>query len=275
MKLVSAETGNILRTTMILAAFLEGIILSRREPYNWRGTAASFFAYIVRNILTVALPLVLTAYVLLLAQLNQNHQIENYGWFSVALLFLGEEFCYYWYHRACHDIRWFWCIHAVHHSPNEVNLSVGFRLSYLDNITGILLFLPLALAGFRISSILEMYALCGLYQFFIHVSWVPKLGWLEYIFCTPSAHRVHHDNSGHYRQANFGSVLIIFDRLFGTYQEERDDISASYGLYEPLKSNNPIKIEFHEWCRMFRDLAKSRSLKEVFGYVFRKPGWKP
>ena len=209
-------------------------------------------------------------------KLHQSQHIELDSWPAIIALFLGQEFCYYWHHRICHNVRWFWCNHAVHHSPNEVNLSVGFRFGLFRVISGMFLFyIPLIIAGFRFINIMEMLSFCALYQFFIHVTWVPKLGWLEYVLSTPSAHRVHHDNTGHYKQGNYGCVLIIFDRIFGTYQAEDETLPASYGLHDPLKSNNPIKVEFREWYNLGKDLYNAHSIKEIFGYLLGKPGWKP
>ena len=113
-----------------------------------------------------------------------------------------------------------------------------------------------------------------LYQFWIHATWIPKLGWLEYVLNTPSAHRVHHAANLEYLDANYGGVLIVFDRLFGTYRGERDDLPCRYGLVTPLLSHNPLRIEFHQWLALARDLTAARNMRAVFGALFMPPGWK-
>jgi hypothetical protein len=114
-----------------------------------------------------------------------------------------------------------------------------------------------------------------LYQFWIHATWIPKLGWLEAIFNTPSAHRVHHAANLDYLDANFGGVLIVFDRLFGTCVKERDDLPCRYGLVEPMTSYNPFKVQFSQWVSLLRDLAGARSVRAFCGYLLMPPGWAP
>jgi sterol desaturase/sphingolipid hydroxylase (fatty acid hydroxylase superfamily) len=114
-----------------------------------------------------------------------------------------------------------------------------------------------------------------LYQFWLHADWIPKLGWLEYVFNTPSHHRVHHAANPEYLDANYGGTLIVFDRLFGTLIEERADLPCRYGLVKPLLSNNPFVINFHEWRALGRDLWQARSWRERLHYLFDAPGWRP
>jgi sterol desaturase/sphingolipid hydroxylase (fatty acid hydroxylase superfamily) len=112
-----------------------------------------------------------------------------------------------------------------------------------------------------------------LYQFWIHATWIPKLGWLEYVLNTPSAHRVHHAANLDYLDANYGGVLIVFDRLFGTYRAERDDLPCRYGLVTPVTTYNPLRIEFEPWRQLGRDLLRARSLRAVAGALLLPPGW--
>ncbi len=114
-----------------------------------------------------------------------------------------------------------------------------------------------------------------LYPFWIHATWIPPLGWLEYVFNTPSAHRVHHASNVEHLDANYGGVLIVFDRLFGTYIAERVDLPCRYGLVHPIATNHPLEVEFAEWLKLARDLAKARSLRAVLGHLFMPPGWAP
>jgi sterol desaturase/sphingolipid hydroxylase (fatty acid hydroxylase superfamily) len=198
---------------------------------------------------------------------------EPLSWF---VLFIALEFAYYWFHRASHRVRWFWANHAVHHSPNQFNLSAAYRLGWLGKITMTLVFFsPLAWLGFAPQVILLAFAINLLYQFWIHAEWIPKLGWLEGIINTPSAHRVHHGSNVEYLDANYGGVLVIFDRMFGTYVPERDDIKPRYGWVQPIKSHNPLRIAFQQWINIFHDLRQAKSARDVAGYLFGPPGWQP
>jgi sterol desaturase/sphingolipid hydroxylase (fatty acid hydroxylase superfamily) len=157
-----------------------------------------------------------------------------------------------------------------------LNLSAAYRLGMFGKQMGTLLFfLPLVFLGLSPNVVYEVVTLNLLYQFWLHVTWIPKLGFLEYVLNTPSAHRIHHASNEEYIDANYGGVLIVFDRLFGTYKAEDQAISIQYGLTEPLLSKNPLVVQFFEWKALFLDLRDSRSFKEFFGYVFRPPGWKP
>jgi sterol desaturase/sphingolipid hydroxylase (fatty acid hydroxylase superfamily) len=197
------------------------------------------------------------------------------GWASFAVLFVGQEFCYYWYHRAAHRVRWFWATHAVHHSPNEYNLGIAYRFGWTGRLTGSAVFyVPMIWLGFAPQAVFATLALNLLYQFWLHTEWVPKLGWLEYVLNTPSHHRVHHASNAEYIDRNYGGVLIVFDRLFGTFAAERDDLPCRYGLVTPLVSNNPIRIAFHEWLKMARDLSAARTTRDVLGTLFAPPAWR-
>jgi sterol desaturase/sphingolipid hydroxylase (fatty acid hydroxylase superfamily) len=195
---------------------------------------------------------------------------------SVLLLFVGLEFFYYWYHRTSHTVRWFWNTHSVHHSPNQLTLAAAYRLGWLGKLSGATIFFtPLALLGFQPTAVLTALFLNLLYQFWLHADWIPRLGVLEYVLNTPSAHRVHHARNPEYLDANFGGVLIVFDRLFGTYVAERADLPCEYGLVTPVTTYNPVRINFQPWIGLARDLAGARSMREVWGFLFGAPGWRP
>src|SRR6185369_16060088 len=145
---------------------------------------------------------------------------------------------------------------AVHHSPNELNLAAAFRIGAFGKLTGnVFFFLPLVWLGFDLRLVLAALTLNLLYQFWIHATWIPKLGWLEVVLNTPSAHRVHHAANVEYLDANYGGVLIVFDRLFGTYVEERAEEPCRYGLVTPTTSRNPFVVEFEHWATLIRDVV--------------------
>ena len=194
----------------------------------------------------------------------------------MLLLFVSLEFFYYWFHRSSHTVRWFWNTHSVHHSPNHFTLAAAYRLGWLGKFAGATIFFtPMALLGFEPTTILVALQLNLLYQFWIHAEWIPKLGGLEFVLNTPSAHRVHHASNPEYLDANYGGVLIVFDRLFGTYIAERDDVPCRYGLVTPVTTYNPVRINFQPWIGMAKDVASARSLGEAWMFLFGAPGWRP
>ncbi|HWH83369.1 MAG TPA: sterol desaturase family protein [Burkholderiaceae bacterium] len=261
---------------VLVFALIEALVLARRGRYDWRAFGVSALDLVVRIAVGIVLPLSIVAPLVGWAVRHRIATIPLDGWAAVLLLFVGQEFCYYWYHRAAHRVRWFWGNHAVHHSPNELNLSAAFRIGPFGKLTGsTLFFIPLIWLGFDVRTVFAVVGLNLLYQFWIHATWIPKLGWFEYVFNTPSAHRVHHASNLEYLDANYGGVLSVFDRLFGTYIVERADVPCRYGLVHPQTSYNPLRVEFAEWIALARDLARSRSLRAVLGHLFMPPGWAP
>ena len=207
-----------------------------------------------------------------------NHRISTISlnhWWNVVLLFIGLEFTYYWYHRASHRIRWFWATHVVHHSPEYFNLSAAYRLGWTGGISGAgVFFMPLVWLGFQPIAVVIALALNLIYQFWIHTELIPKLGILEWFLNTPSHHRVHHASNSAYIDRNYGGVLIIFDRLFGTFAAEEASNPPVYGLTHPIKSNNPFKIALNEWIQIYKDIISTNSWSERFCYLFAPPEWK-
>ena len=277
------ETTPFVRIYLIIAAvavgsaLLEGAVLTLtgRRDYDWKGAGASLAIAVGRRV-TDFVPALLA---LPGAAWLYDHRLFTWDMrepLSWIVLFLTLEFAYYWFHRASHRVRWFWANHAVHHSPNQFNLSAAYRLGWLGKITATLVFFsPLAWVGFAPQMILLAFAVNLLYQFWIHAEWIPKLGFLEGIINTPSAHRVHHGANVEYLDANYGGVLLIFDRIFGTYVPERDDIKPRYGWVQPMLSHNPLRIAFQQWINIFHDLRRAKSVRDVAGYLFGPPGWQP
>jgi sterol desaturase/sphingolipid hydroxylase (fatty acid hydroxylase superfamily) len=196
---------------------------------------------------------------------------------SWALLFLGVEFFYYWFHRCSHEIRWLWATHAVHHSAEQIHLVAAYRLGWTATISGSWLFyLPLVAMGFHPAAVILMIGIDLAYQFWLHTEAIGRLPrWFEYVFNTPSHHRVHHAVNPEYLDTNYGGVIILFDRWFGTFAAERDAEPCKYGLVDPIKSRNPFVIAFREWVRLGRDLWTARGWRARVGYALGRPGWKP
>ncbi len=265
---------------VLVSSLAEAIVLSLRNgwgSYDWRAAAVSVVDFLVREYpLRWLLPLAFWTQGLEWVYQHRLWTLPMDHWTGWAACFLGQEFCYYWYHRAAHRVRWFWCTHAIHHSPNDLNLSAAYRFGWTGRLTGTLAFFALApLLGMPPRIVLMLLSLNLLYQFWIHATWIPRLGPLEWVLNTPSAHRVHHASNLEYLDGNYGGVLIVFDRLFGTYIPERKDVPCRYGLVRPMRTYNLLVIEFAHWRALWQDLKTARSASEVLGYLFRPPGWRP
>lgn len=273
-----SEIYMVILPLVLTAALVEGVWLSRSRPegYDWKASACSLADLAGRQLLRFV-PLAVIAPWMAWTWEHRlfTQSLDNVG--SILLLFFGLEFFYYWYHRFSHTTRWFWAGHSPHHSPNQLNLSAAYRLGWLGRLTGsTLFFTPLVLLGFTPTVVLTSLVLNLLYQFWLHADWVPRLGWLEGIFNTPSNHRVHHARNPEYLDANFGGVLVVFDRLFGTYIPERDEVPCDYGTITPaVSSRNPFVLNFSPWIGLFKDLRTARSPREVWMYTFGPPGWRP
>lgn len=265
--------------TVIVLAALEALVLALwgKKTYDWRAAAASLADALGREYVVYRfLPLSIAAPVIGLAWRHRLATLPLDGVGALVLLFLGQEFCYYWFHRASHRMRWFWATHAIHHSSNQLNLAAAYRFGWTGRLSGTgIFYAPLVWLGLPPGAVFGVLSLNLLYQFWLHATWIPKLGWLEHIFNTPSLHRVHHAANVAYLDANYGGVLIVFDRLFGTRIEERADLPCRYGLVTPLRSNNPFIINLHEWRALGRDLRQARSWRERWNYLFGPPGWRP
>ncbi|MFI5150042.1 MAG: sterol desaturase family protein [Bacteroidia bacterium] len=189
-------------------------------------------------------------------------------WLSLLLL---EDLLFYFLHRVDHFCRIFWAVHVTHHSSEEFNLSVGFRSSVFQPLYRFIWFIPLAFLGFRPWDILFMYSITQIYGIIIHTQLVGKLGFLEWFMATPSHHRVHHGSNVTYLDKNLGMILIIWDRMFGTFAEEQEEVR--YGLTENINSYSPEKILFHEWKSIGKDLRKNVPFRSRMAYLFGPPGW--
>jgi len=193
-------------------------------------------------------------------------------WWIYLLLFIGLEFCYYWYHRASHEVFLMWATHSTHHTPNELTLSAAYRLGWMPFLSfSWVFFLPLVLIGFSPIQVFTMLSINLMYQFWLHTKLIGRLGFLEGILNTPSSHRVHHASNPAYLDKNYGGILIIFDRLFGTYASEEKDVQITYGLTHPNYSSNPIEVVFRVWGELVMKLWRIPGLKNKLKMIFLPP----
>ena len=193
-------------------------------------------------------------------------------WYWIAIFF-ADDFSYYWFHRISHKVRYFWASHVVHHSSEFYNLGTALRQTWTGNISGSFIFyLWMPLIGFHPIDVFLMQTISLIYQFWIHteaIQFMPKP--FEFIFNTPSHHRVHHGSDLKYLDKNHAGILIIWDRLFGTFQKEEE--RPHYGLTKNLSTFNLFSIAFHEWKSIINDISKAPDVKSGLGYVFGPPGW--
>lgn len=191
------------------------------------------------------------------------------------LAFVFYDFCYYWNHRIGHERNVFWASHVVHHQSEEYNLSTALRQTSTGFLLSWIFYLPMALAGVPPLVFLTVAALNLLYQFWVHTRHIPKLGWFEWFFVSPSNHRVHHAQNPRYMDRNYGGVFIVWDRLFGTFQEELDEEPVIFGVTTPLASWNPLWANLQFYVQLWRDAVRAGSWRDKLRIWFMPTGWRP
>ena len=216
-------------------------------------------------------------YLVVLIWFYEHRLIDNWQTaiaYWITLFFL-EDFAYYWEHRIDHYCRLFWAVHVTHHSSPEFNLTTGFRSSVLQPLYRFIYFIPIAWIGFKPLDILFMYAITQVFGILVHTQYIQKMPkWFERFFVSPSHHRVHHASNIKYLDKNMGMVLIIWDKLFGTFEEEDPNEPIIYGLTKPIeKPNHPVKSITHEWENILLDLKKPIPFSTKMKYIFMPPGW--
>jgi sterol desaturase/sphingolipid hydroxylase (fatty acid hydroxylase superfamily) len=199
--------------------------------------------------------------------------LDTSKWWIWVLAFFADDFSYYWFHRSSHHIGWFWASHVVHHSSRKYNLAAALRQTWTGNLTGSFLFWAwMPFLGFHPVVVLTMQAVSLIYQFWIHTETIGRLPRVvEFIFNTPSHHRVHHGSDIKYLDRNHAGVLIIWDRMFNTFQPENE--RPTYGLTNNIGSFNPFVVAFKTWKELFKKAASAGSFKAAIGYFINPPGW--
>ncbi|RMA82497.1 sterol desaturase family protein [Umboniibacter marinipuniceus] len=187
--------------------------------------------------------------------------------------FVLYDFCYYWFHRISHECNFFWASHVVHHQSEEYNLTTALRQTS-SGLFGFLFYFPLYIIGFSPSVIATVGAINLVYQFWVHTRYIDRLGWLDRVFVTPSNHRVHHGQNDVYIDKNHGGVLVVWDRLFGTFQDEIPGLKIAYGVTVPVRSLSPLAANLQVWKQMLRDIPRAANWREAFRLVFGRTGWR-
>ncbi|WP_457268795.1 sterol desaturase family protein [Pedobacter sp. UYEF25] len=255
---------------MFVCVLIEWFISNRqhRDIYNKEETIASIFVGIGNVI--VAFLLKFGLFFIIVAIYNMLPWRMSLNWWMLIPCYILLDFCSYWSHRISHHQRFWWATHVVHHSGENYNLTVSFRLSWVQHIK-IIFFLPVALAGFHPVVFFVANQIAVLFQFWVHTEYIKKLPkFFEYIFATPSNHRVHHGSQEKYINKNFGATFIIWDRIFGTYEPENEKVI--YGLTHKLKKKgNPFYINFHEFIDIWKDVRNADGFKNKMFFLFGDP----
>jgi sterol desaturase/sphingolipid hydroxylase (fatty acid hydroxylase superfamily) len=258
----------------IVLMLAEAALLAGR---GYRGYAApDTAASLAMGVGNVLIDLFMKGVALVLFERISRHawfQLDSSSAWTWLACMVGTDFCYYWFHRAHHEVRLLWAAHVNHHSSERYNLSTALRQSWTTPFTSLLFYWPLPLLGFSAPMVLTSIALNTLYQFWIHTELVGRLGPLEWIINTPSHHRVHHGANVEYLDRNHAGILIIWDRLFGTFEPERAPVR--YGLTKNIGTYNPMRIASHEWRAMVADALRPNPLAVRLAYLFSPPGWSP
>ena len=274
------ETWLILISTPLYAIVIGlEILLSNLQKlpsYSVKDTAQNIYLMLLNAGIDLLFRGIYIGFVLTFFYTHRFFDLQTTWWYWV-LLFVFEDFMYYWLHRVDHHCRFFWATHVTHHSSEKFNLTVGFRSSVMEPLYRFVYFIPIVLCGFKPWDIAFVYAATQIWGILVHTEKIKKLGWLEYILVTPSHHRVHHASNPKYLDKNMGMFLIIWDKMFGSFQAELPEEAyqaMKYGLTKAIDKETPVSIVFHEWTSLWRDIKrKDIAWKHKLGYLFGPPGW--
>ena len=249
--------------------------LQQRKLYRAGDSVANIYLLVLNSCIDLSFRIIYLAvlnYFYVHAILTVQHIILYW-----LLLVLLEDMLYYWLHRIDHQVRFFWAVHVTHHSSKHMNFTVGFRSSVFQPLYRFLYFIPIAWLGFKPIDIVFIYAATQIWGIFVHTELIRKMGFLEYFMVTPSHHRVHHGCNPKYLDKNMGMFLIIWDKLFGTFQEElpaEEYQAIEYGLTQDLENSNALYLVFHEWVQIRKDVIQPGiRFRDRLQYLFGPPGW--
>jgi sterol desaturase/sphingolipid hydroxylase (fatty acid hydroxylase superfamily) len=270
---LSAQPRPLWPLLIVIALIATEYLWQRRrglDAYDWRESLSSTVIAIGGRMIRSLNALLVLPLVLWIAQYRVfDWHIDSSAEFIGVILIV--DFVYYWMHRAMHRVRWFWASHAVHHSSTHLNLSAAYRLGWTELLSGTWLFLlPLAWLGIPPLAVFAAFALNLGYQFFMHTEFSGRLPGFDFVFNAPRHHRVHHAHNPGCVDRNFGGVLMVWDRLFGTFAEAPQE-KLQYGLLGAAPSHNPLRIAFGEWQRLFADMRAAGDLRRAVGIAFGRP----
>ncbi|CAG2532303.1 MULTISPECIES: sterol desaturase family protein [Maribacter] len=255
------------------------------DLYDWKDFAASsamgIGSAIIGPLLKVILLVVLFewAYELFNPMVDgvrtniMGYESFGYAWYVWLLCQLADDFTYYWFHRANHEIRILWAAHIVHHSSDNFNLGTAIRNGWFTLLYKPFFYVWMPIIGFPVEMVVVCLAIESFWQFQLHSQYVPKMGFIEKIFNTHTMHQVHHAQNVEYLDKNHGGFLNCFDKMFGTWKEYDEEIDVKFGVIHAPNSNNPIVILTHEFKDIWADVKKVKKFKHKLMYIFGPPGW--
>ncbi len=250
-------------------------VLRKRNTYRVNDTVGSLFMGTLRT----ASKLVLIGLGGAVFAAIEDHyalwRMDTSHWATWVFAFVAYDFCYYWNHRIGHERQVFWASHVAHHQSEEYNLSTALRQTSTGFLLSWLFYIPLFLVGVPAEVYVTVASANLIYQFWVHTEHIPKLGWYEWIFITPSNHRVHHAQNDIYVDRNYGGVFILWDRMFGTFQEERDDEPCIYGIRGPLHTFSPLWANLHIYVGMAQDAWRAANWRDKLHVLVARTGWRP
>lgn len=258
--------------TVILAEMIYSHF-SEAKLYNGRDVATS----VCLALMNFGLDLVMKVFAMAVMFFFYNHSFFTWEftiWYWL-ICFIMTDFAYYVLHYVDHHSRAFWAVHITHHNSDYFNLTTGFRSPVLQPLYRYLYFCPLAFLGFNPWHIMVVYAIGQVYGTWVHTQTVKSLGILEYFLVTPSHHRVHHACNIKYLDRNMGMCLIVWDKIFGTFEKEDPQIPVKFGIYPKMPNNKPDTVLFYEWRKIWKDLRQpGLKLSDKINYIFNAPGWR-
>lgn len=275
-ELLNDELSLLALPLFFLAIALE-VLWSGVKSKGWyRGTdtLASLSMLVMTAIVEIAPKLLALLLMVKLHEISPLRDIVGRQWWAWALLFFLEDLSFYWFHRSNHEVRLFWAGHVNHHSSQFYNFGTALRQGVGERLHKYLFWLWLPLLGFDPLMIMIVIAISLFYQFWLHTKLVHKLpSAIEMVFNTPSHHRVHHGSNSRYLDRNHGGVLIIWDKLFGTFSPELEEEPVVFGLTTNIESDNPLVVLSHEYRSLWRDLKRASRWSDRWHYLTRAPGW--
>lgn len=254
---------------IIFEIFLD-IFTSKKR--RWKDSGANIGIFIINQVLEKTIVGTIGVICLMPVHWLTPLAIPMNIWIWILAFFVAD-FTYYWMHRLEHEHRILWASHSVHHSSEDYNLTVSMRLSIVEGLFEWIFLIPMVLIGFTPFQAIVCLILVAQFQTWIHTERIKKLGWLDEIFNTPSVHRVHHGSNNAYLDKNYGGVLIIWDKLFGTFQREEEKVV--YGLTKNINTNNPLTINFIEYKNIWQDVKQCKNWKDRFRIIFGNLEWRP
>ena len=262
---------------IFLLAIIVELIISRnthKQLYHGRDFAVSLSMMVASAIVEFVPKLLAFIAFIYLHEISPLKDIVGRQWWAWILLFFMDDFAYYWFHRLNHEVRLFWAGHVMHHSSQYMNFGTALRQGVGERTHKFLFWIWIPLLGFDPLMIFTMISINLFYQYWVHTELVDKLpSWYEYIFNTPSHHRVHHASNVRYLDCNHAGVLILWDRIFGTFSAELLEEKPIYGLTKNINSFHPAYVMTHEYQSIWKDVKSASSWKDKLKYIFWAPGW--